>query len=191
MLNWYARRRRSRRTADLLYGAIVALSRRPELYLLHGVPDTLAGRFEVLSAHMYLFLERLRLEGEEQDATAQALVDRFFGDMDVTQREAGVGDLAVPKSMRKLAVHFDARMRAYAAAMEAEEDASLEALVADAFFPGQECKTGDPAGIASYLRRARHLLAGLKREELESAGALCDALWEGNGPASRARGSAS
>ena len=62
-----------------------------------GVPDTLEGRFVVLSLHLFAVLHRLKGEGAEARDTVQDLADRFSTDMETVLRELGVGDLASRK----------------------------------------------------------------------------------------------
>lgn len=118
MLDWLFRRNRPRRAATALYRRIVAQSRLPVFYAVLGVPDTVEGRFELLALHMFLALECCRRNGA---AVAQPLVDAFFADMDTTMRELGVGDLSVPKRMRRLAAAFYQRLEAYRRAAGADE----------------------------------------------------------------------
>src|ERR1700722_16778682 len=89
------------RTIDMLYGAIVAQGRRPVFYAGFGVPDTVEGRFDMVVLHLVLVLRRLRLAagGERM---AQDLFGAFCRDMDHNLREMGVGDLTVPKQMKRL-----------------------------------------------------------------------------------------
>src|ERR1700761_506939 len=88
-----------------VYSAIVAQSRQPRFYAEWGVPDTVTGRFDMISLHLALVLRRL---GTERDAKvfSQALFDLFFKDMDRSLREMGAGDLAVPKKIRKMGEIF-------------------------------------------------------------------------------------
>ncbi len=58
----YARGGRNRTDAAKLYGAIVAQARLPVFYQRLGVPDTLEGRFLVLSLHLFAVLHRLKAE---------------------------------------------------------------------------------------------------------------------------------
>jgi cytochrome b pre-mRNA-processing protein 3 len=120
--------RRANRDITLnIYAAIVAAARQPELYLHHHVPDTPLGRFEMLSLHMFLFLHRLRgIEGAAEDL-AQEVTDRFFEDVDHSLRELGIGDLGIPKRMKKLARMFYGRTVAYGQAIDAGD---VEALAA-------------------------------------------------------------
>ncbi|MGC5209546.1 ubiquinol-cytochrome C chaperone family protein, partial [Escherichia coli] len=45
--------------AHRIYVAAVEQARQPAFYAVLGVPDTLDGRFEVISAHIHLVLRRL------------------------------------------------------------------------------------------------------------------------------------
>ncbi|MEZ6021914.1 MAG: ubiquinol-cytochrome C chaperone family protein [Hyphomonadaceae bacterium] len=56
---------------------------------------------------------------------AQAFTDTLFRFFDAGLREAGVGDLTVPKRMHKLAASFYGRLNAYVAAIEAEDRPAL------------------------------------------------------------------
>ena len=96
-----------------------------------GVPDTLDGRFDMISLHAFLVLDRLK--GTEQ-AFRQGLVDEFFADMDRSLREMGVGDLSVGKKVRKMAEVFYGRVAAYDQAL-AGPDGALEAAIARNVFP--------------------------------------------------------
>jgi cytochrome b pre-mRNA-processing protein 3 len=75
--------------SEKLYGAIVAQARLPIFYRSFGVPDTLQGRFAVLSLHLFAALHRLKEEGPEGRALAQELIDRFSQDMETVLRAWG------------------------------------------------------------------------------------------------------
>ena len=104
--SWPSRLAAARR----LYAAIVAAARHPVPYASWGVPDSLDGRFDMISLHMFLALERLKGEAE---AFSQNLVNEFFADMDRSLREIGVGDVSVGKKVRKMAEVFYGRVGAY------------------------------------------------------------------------------
>jgi len=95
--------RRNDTNAAKLYGAIVAQARLPVFYQDLGVPDTLEGRFLMLSLHLFAVLHRLKGEGPAAVGLAQELSDRFSADMETVLREIGVGDLSIPKKVRGLA----------------------------------------------------------------------------------------
>ncbi len=60
---------------------------------------------------------------------AQDVTDTFFLDLDHSLRELGIGDLGVPKRMKKLARMFYGRTASYADALEKQDRVAMaEAL---------------------------------------------------------------
>ena len=123
------RRGRHERVGFELYGAAVAAAREPFLYTGLGVPDTLDGRFDMISLHAFLLIQRLKREPAPGPALAQAVFDAMLSDMDINLREMGVGDLSVGRKMRVMWEAFHGRAAAYAAAMQAGDVAALDAAL--------------------------------------------------------------
>ena len=119
-----------------LYGTIVAQARVPAFYHRYGVPDTVNGRLEMIMLHAVLFLRRLESEAAPARALGQELFDRFCRDMDESMREMGVGDLAVPRKMRRIGEAFYGRQAAYRAALAAPGDEPLVATLQRNVFAG-------------------------------------------------------
>ena len=149
--------RRKAPHADELYGAIVARARLPIFYQGFGVPDTLEGRFVVLSMHLFAVLHRLKAGGAPAAHLAQTLADRFTADMETVLRELGVGDLRIPKKVRTLAASGAAQLQNFEQAL-AEGDAALAHAIASAL-PGDETAAkAASARLAPYLENVvRHL----------------------------------
>ncbi|WP_291297014.1 ubiquinol-cytochrome C chaperone family protein [Elioraea sp.] len=154
------RRRRFEREAYLLYGAAVATARDPLWYAELGVPDTLDGRFDMVSLFVFLLVDRARSEPvPEGPVLAQAVFDAMFADMDQNLREMGVGDLSVGRKVKVMWEAFNGRAQVYAAAVDSPEVGALaEALGrnvwrVDAPPPGA-------ARLATAIRRQRDDLAG-------------------------------
>jgi cytochrome b pre-mRNA-processing protein 3 len=116
--------------AEKLYGAIVAQARLPVFYQGFGVPDTLEGRFVVLSLNLFAVLHRLKADAEARDL-AQELMDQFTADMETVLRELGIGDLCIPKKMRGLAASCAALLQGYEKALESG-DGALATTIAEA-----------------------------------------------------------
>src|SRR3984893_3591558 len=134
-------------TIACLYGTIVAQARLPAFYQIYGVPDTVDGRLEMIMLHTVLFLRRLESEAAPIRALGQGLFDRFCRDMDDSMREMGVGDLAVPRNMRKIGEAFYGRQAAYRVALEASDDEPLAAaLDRNVFADGSEPGPALPLG---------------------------------------------
>jgi cytochrome b pre-mRNA-processing protein 3 len=95
-----------------LWHKIVERSRDPEWYRDDGVADTVAGRFDMITAILSLVL--LRLEREPERASASALlIELFVEDMDGQLRESGVGDMVVGKHMGRLVSSLGGRLGAF------------------------------------------------------------------------------
>jgi cytochrome b pre-mRNA-processing protein 3 len=151
-----------------LYGAIVAQARMPAFYRSYGVPDTVNGRMEMIMLHAVLFLGRLEGEPAPARALGQELFDRFCRDMDESLREMGVGDLAVPRKMRRIGEAFYGRQAAYRAALAAPGDEPLAAtLLRNVFAGGSEPAAA--ARLAIYVREAVRQLAALDARGFERA----------------------
>jgi len=147
-------RRSSRQdTISTLYGTIVAQARLPCFYREYGVPDTVNGRFDLLVLHLAIALDRLG-EGSELRPMGQALFDRFCEDMDDNLREIGVGDLSVPKKMRRIGEAFYGRAQAYRSALASDGDEALVAALAKNVYGGAAPEPAAPVRLAAYIREA-------------------------------------
>ena len=146
-------------TIHALYGAIVAQARSPVFYRSYGVPDTVAGRLEMILIHAFLFSRRTRNRTEALQRLGQGVFDRFCDDMDANLREMGVGDLAVPKHMQRIGEAFYGRTAAYDTALAAAQDSALaQALIRNVF-----------AGAPQYPERAQCLAAYIKAADFQLA----------------------
>lgn len=119
-----------------VYRAIVAQSRQPRFYADWLVPDTVTGRFDMISLHLALLFRRLRAEAGERKEFSQAVFDLFFKDMDRSLREMGVGDLGVPKRIQKMGNIFFGLLAAMNEAMDRNDGAALEAVLSRNIFDG-------------------------------------------------------
>lgn len=137
-------------TIDSLYGVIVAQARMPDFYEEFGVADSVEGRFELIVLHLAVVTRRLARESEGA-ALASALVDRFGRDMDDNLREMGVGDLTVPKKMKRMFEALYGRTRIYQSALDETGSDGLEAALRRNVFGGH---AGAVAALAVYVRRA-------------------------------------
>jgi cytochrome b pre-mRNA-processing protein 3 len=155
-------------TIAALYGTIVAQAHAPAFYQAYAVPDTVNGRLEMVMLHAVLVLLRLEGEAAPPRALGQELFDHFCRDMDDSMREMGVGDLAVPRRMRRIGTAFYGRLAAYRGALAAPGDGALAAVLDRNVFGG--AAAGEAAlRLAAYTREATRRLAaqdGFARGEL-------------------------
>jgi len=178
--------RRDDTSATKLYGAIVAQARLPVFYQGFGVPDTLEGRFLMLSLHLFATLHRLKpgepKPGEPKPGEpkaldlAQDLIDRFGADMETVLREIGVGDLSIPKKVRGLAASGASLLQSYEEAL-AEGDEALAAAIAHALQLEDGASGAAGRRLAHYLKGVVDLLqaqdfAALSAGEVRFPGAI-------------------
>jgi cytochrome b pre-mRNA-processing protein 3 len=95
----------------------VAQARNPASYRDLGVPDTPEARLEMLLLYLAPVLLRLRLEGAVTERLARALIKAFVSDMDARLREMGIGDLSVPRHVKKAVAALYDRIRDYRRAL--------------------------------------------------------------------------
>lgn len=126
------RRRRRRQAAEALYACAAAAARHPALYGEYAVPDTFEGRFEMVILHLFPLVHRLMPADADPDL-ARLVSEAFVADSDAALREMGVGDLTVPKRMKKLYASFAGRISAYSAAYAAGGPALREAVARNVY----------------------------------------------------------
>src|SRR5262245_6400192 len=125
MLSWLKSGRERRQVARSLYGSSVTAARAATCYADWGVPDTLAGRFEMIALHVALLLRRLSGGGAAERRLGVALTEAFVVDMDDSMRELTFGDLAVPREIKRATAALFDRHTAYLAALVGSPDMSL------------------------------------------------------------------
>ncbi|MHA1548719.1 MAG: ubiquinol-cytochrome C chaperone family protein [Alphaproteobacteria bacterium] len=157
-----------------LYGAIVARARRRQIYAEFGVPDTVAGRFEMVLLHMTIFLERLETGSPQERALGQRVFEIFCDDMDKTLREFGVGDAVMGKRMKKMTQSYYGRSKAYRAAFLMGSDDELLHALGRNLFPDRETSL-DPQ-LAVLARAARADVAAVAVGEFEQGAAALDSV---------------
>jgi cytochrome b pre-mRNA-processing protein 3 len=131
-----------------LWHRVVEISREPQWYSDCGVADTVAGRFDMITAVLSLVLLRLEHEGDRGPECA-LLAELFVEDMDGQLRESGVGDIVVGKHIGKLMASLGGRLGAYRTALAQPDEAALEGALARnvTLLEGHE-----PATLAARLR---------------------------------------
>lgn len=115
---------------DALHGEIMAQARQSAFFTGYGVPDSVEGRFEMVALHGAMAIRRLMQLPQPGPALAQDVTDAIFRHFDDALREMGVGDLTVPKRMKKLASGFLGRAKSYRAALDGPGRESLTQAIA-------------------------------------------------------------
>ncbi|MBW0143879.1 ubiquinol-cytochrome C chaperone family protein [Sphingomicrobium clamense] len=125
LLNMFARPKAEYHS---LYEGVVAAAREADWYRGGKVPDTLDGRFAVLSTLLALTILRME-QGEEETVRASVhLTEAFIADMDAQMREEGFGDPSLGKQVRSLVGALAARVDRWRPLAESDRLEPGEAL---------------------------------------------------------------
>ncbi|MBD9648466.1 ubiquinol-cytochrome C chaperone [Ensifer sp. ENS09] len=162
-------KRKSGNTAivERQYALLTAAARQPYLYTDLDVPDTVMGRFEMLSATLILYFRRTRASARAGQEIAQEIIDAFFEDVDHSIRELGVGDAGVPKKMKKLAGMYYGRLESYAAALETKDVEALAAALRRNFHPDGGEAAPSMVALAGYLLAVEAQLVDVAEDVVE------------------------
>ena len=161
----FRRKPRGPDTISTLYGMIVAQARLPTFYRDYAVADTVNGRFDLIVLHLAMVLDRFAQDAALQ-SLGQGIFDRFCQDMDHNLREMGVGDLKVPKEMRRMGEAFYGRAQAYRAAWAATDNGALAEALERNIYSGAPPAAAAVQRLAAYARQALRDLTAQPRENL-------------------------
>jgi cytochrome b pre-mRNA-processing protein 3 len=157
------RRGRRRHAVAMAYHRIVTRARDRAFFVAWGVPDTLDGRFETLSLHAFLVLNRLKADHDQTAAFAQDLFDTMFADLDRSVREMGASDLGVGRHVKEMARGFYGRALAYEQGLAGGEAALHEALRRNLWGTAEPA----PAQLAAVAHYVWAQVAGLAHTPVE------------------------
>ena len=147
-----------------LYRAVVAAAREPLWYRDGQVPDTVTGRFDMLSAVTALVLVRMeRLDEEAAKRDSVLLTEIFIADMDESLLELGVGDYSVGKHVGRMVGALGGRLTAFREASAGND--FTPAVLRNIFHespPSEEAL----ALVSSRLAAFDAALAGLSHSDL-------------------------
>ena len=111
---------------DSFYQKIVNVSRNKVFYTKLNVPDTLDGRFDLLSLFSIILIFSLSKSGEKGIELSQILFDKIFLDLDLSLRELGAGDAGVHIKIKNMISSYMGRQKAYCVCFENNNYIELE-----------------------------------------------------------------
>ncbi len=153
------------------YEHLTQAARRPLFYSDMGVPDTVLGRFEMLTVVLILYFRRTAQSVRSGQEIAQEIIDYFFEDIDHSMRELGVGDVGVPKRVKKFARMYYGRLESYAAALDTGDLEALKAALRRNIRP-DEPDAPDMTALAAYMIEAEAALKGVSEDEIAKGAAM-------------------
>jgi cytochrome b pre-mRNA-processing protein 3 len=170
IFGFFGKKNNNQAIVERQYQALTSAARMPDFYERLNVPDTVMGRFEMLSVVMILFFRRTRASATSGQEIAQEIVDAFFEDIDHSIRELGIGDNSVPKRMKKLAGMFYGRLEAYSNAMDASDPTALAAALSRNVHP-KAADAVDMAGLADWMFMAEAYLSAQSEDVVATGSA--------------------
>ena len=154
MLNVLRRSAARRKAAESLAASILLRARDSRFFRDLAVPDTFDGRFDMVTLHGWLVLERLRAEGDR--GVSQALINALFDAFEDALRDQGAGDMGMSRRVKKMANAFYGRLQAYEKAAGPEDLA--DALLRN-IYREEAARAGAARSLAAYVLAARARLA--------------------------------
>ncbi len=171
MFGWLLGKPKVTRAAEALYARIVDAARAPRFYTELGVADTTEGRFEMVALHLFLALEALKvspLDAAFRDTLMQRTIEAFVTDMDDCMREMAVGDLTVPKKVKRAAAGFYERTGAYRAALASNDREQLAVVLSGFIYLVPEAH-GYARALAAYVDETAQRIKGASPETMFEA----------------------
>lgn len=152
-------RNRTRDTVSArVYAEVTEGARRPTFYDEFGVPDTVDGRYDMMVLHLFLYVRWLKPADKAAQAVSQEACDYFFTQMDRAMREMGVGDLSVPKKMKRLGEVYAGCSAAYDAGLASDDPAELMQALRRNVYADAPAMTAQAEALAAYVRAADRAL---------------------------------
>ncbi len=148
-----------------LWNAVVAAARAPHWYEAGGVPDTLDGRFDMVSLVLALVLHRID-DDPAQALAGVELTELFVTDMDGQMRQIGFGDMVVGKQIGRMVGALGGRLGAYRA--PDGSDAFRDALIRN-LWRGQAPGDAALAHVMTEVAALRAALAAMPVAKLIAA----------------------
>ncbi len=160
-----------RETVRPLWHRVIELARDPAFYAECGVADTIAGRFDLITAVLSTVI--VRIEASELRSESALLAELFVEDMDGQLREFGVNDVVVGKRIGKLMSVLGGRLGAYRSALNAGDLAKLTGAVErNVTFAEGGDETLRAGQVADRLMKLSQRLARFSDDEMLKASAI-------------------
>lgn len=166
MFGFLTRKRSNRAMIEAVYTALVDRARDPVLFTDLAVEDSFEGRFETLTLMAVIVTRRLKSLPAPAPDLAQDVIDYVFSQFDRALREAGVGDLTVPKRMKTMASAFMGRASAYDQALSGSDHQILADAILRNIFGARADRAEHATKLATYARGFDHALTSAGIEDL-------------------------
>ncbi|PLK23820.1 hypothetical protein C0V72_07990 [Porphyrobacter sp. TH134] len=154
-----------------LWHRVIELARDSVYYTECQVADSIAGRFDMITAVLSTVM--VRIEASQMRTESALLAELFVEDMDGQLREFGVNDVVVGKRIGKLMSVLGGRLGAYRSALNAGDiDKLTDALARNVtFMPGAD-EAASARAVADRLMKLFERLGRFSDAEMLKASAI-------------------
>lgn len=154
-----------------LWHRVIELARDSAYYTECGVADSVAGRFDMITAVLSAVM--VRIEASEMRSESALLAELFVEDMDGQLREFGVNDVVVGKRIGKLMSVLGGRLGAYRSALNAGDMEKLTAAIQrNVTFAAGADEAASARAVATRVMKLFERLARFSPDEMLKASAI-------------------
>lgn len=160
-------RGKTREVAHILFSEVIKAARQVKFYEDYQVSDSLDGRFDLISLHFILLLDRFDIMASPGPAkqVQRYLQEILFDNLDLSLREMGVGDLSVGKKIKVMAEAFYGRRQAYLEALAKGSEALLEKALLRNLYRAQSLDH-DISGLVRYVINQKSHIDGQSDQDI-------------------------
>ena len=138
---------------DSFYQKIVNVSRNKVFYTKLNIPDTLDGRFDLLSLFSIILIFSLSKSGKKGIEFSQILFDKIFLDLDLSLRELGAGDAGVHIKIKNMISSYMGRQKAYCICFENDNYIELEKSIIRNIYRNINEYDNEPKLLVKYCKK--------------------------------------
>ncbi len=153
MFDFLSRSKKLNNAAHQLFLKVIEQSRDDSFYKNYKVEDSLDGRFDLMTMHMSIILNKLEQHSEINDAklVRRSLQEIMFDNLDLSLREIGVGDLGVGKKIKVMAEAFYGRVAVYQALFKSNNHRDLSEALKRNLYRGRDIEEGVLSEMVNYV----------------------------------------
>ena len=138
---------------DTFYQKIVDVSRNKVFYTKLNIPDTLDGRFDLLTLFSIILTFSLSNSGKKGLDLSQILFDKSFLDLDLSLREMGAGDAGVHIKIKSMIRSYMGRQKSYCECFEKDNYVNFEKSVVRNIYRNVNEYDNEPKLLVKYCMK--------------------------------------
>jgi cytochrome b pre-mRNA-processing protein 3 len=150
--NWFGSSTKRRAAAEKLYDELLSQSRNQTFYVRLGVPDTLSGRFDMLTIHLFILQYSLKLfDHNDAKLLYMDILNAFNLEMHTMVRDLGIAEVYVDEEVRKVVDLFFKQIKVYEMAVDKMDKTLLANAILQSFTDSNENANVESVKLAQYV----------------------------------------